>query len=147
MRTATIASILIPLACALIPAAASAHGVNHRVERGEAHVVTFTHDDGSPFANVPYEVTAPGDVGRASSGRTDRLGRVAFLPDIPGDWIVRAWSANGHGGRVVVDVGDEAITEIVDTGGRGRGGDALLGVSLLFGLFGVAALVMSRRRG
>jgi nickel transport protein len=59
-----------------------------------------------PLARVPFEVYSPAEPGNAwTTGRTDRDGWLAFVPDRPGRWRVRVIEATGHG----LDVGVEAL--------------------------------------
>ncbi|MBK7670473.1 MAG: hypothetical protein IPJ24_03625 [bacterium] len=64
MRSATTA-LMIAAMLALVPATtALAHGVRTEVAVGAMTVATFTHEDGSPMAGVPFTVTTPaGDRG------------------------------------------------------------------------------------
>ena len=84
--------------CALLAASvpAAAHGLDHRVTGDRAVVVTLTYDDGAPFSFESCEVTPPAQDTPSQVGRTDRRGRVVFLPDRAGDWRVRVMAEDGQ---------------------------------------------------
>lgn len=125
-----------------------AHGVDTTVGAGRAMVVTVSHEDGSPLAFEPYEVFPPEGSAAFASGRTDRLGRVVFLPDRSGDWRVMVAAADGHGAALTVPVDEDPP---VPSACRApspapRRWQAVTGVAVLFGVFGLVALVQARRR-
>jgi hypothetical protein len=103
---AILLSVLLILACSR---PVLAHGVYAEVSAGATTVVTVAHDDGSPLADTPFTVLAPGGGAAFLSGRTDSLGRVVFQPDRAGAWKVRVAAVDGHGAVVTVDVDSAAI--------------------------------------
>jgi hypothetical protein len=110
MRSATTA-LMIAAMLVLIPATtALAHGVRTEVAVGAMTVATFTHEDGSPMAGVPFTVTTPVGTEAFLTGTTDVHGRVVFLPDRAGAWKVRVAGADGHGAVVTIDVDSTAIS-------------------------------------
>jgi nickel transport protein len=95
------AAVLVLLAAA--PAAA--HEVLHEVERGRSVAVRARYPDGRGLADAQAEIYSPADRQvPAWTGRTDRHGWVAFVPDVPGPWAVRIFDASGHGTIALVDV-------------------------------------------
>ena len=134
--------------CALLAASvpAAAHGLDHRVTGDRAVVVTLTYDDGAPFSFESCEVTPPAQDTPSQVGRTDRNGRVVFLPDRAGDWRVRVMAEDGHGADISVPVGADLLPTASGPAGPSRFGKIVTGVSVLFGVFGVAALFVSRRK-
>lgn len=99
-------SVLLILACSQ---PVLAHGVHADVSAGATTVVTVAHDDGSPLADTPFTVVAPGDGAAFLSGRTDSQGRVVFQPDRAGVWKVRVAGVDGHGAVVTVNVDSTAV--------------------------------------
>jgi nickel transport protein len=144
----SLARVTLPVVLALLvaPVAATAHGLDHAVATERAVVVTLTHDDGAPFSFESCEVTPPAGDAPAQVGRTDHLGRVVFLADRPGDWRVRVVAQDGHGIDLTVPVGADLLPTRNRATGPTRPVDLVTGVSLLFGLFGVGALLLSRRK-
>lgn len=145
-------NISIGVGCAtigwLLVATASAHGVASTVTREQAVVVTVTYEDGTPLANQTYDVRAPGADEPRQLGRTDDCGRVVFLPHLAGEWRVRVTTADGHGAVVPVEIAADMLPANAASGGWGRNrlSKLVTGVALIFGVFGVVALVALRRK-
>jgi nickel transport protein len=132
--------------CAWLPGQALAHDLQHRVDEGAAVVVRLFFADGSDFDFESYEVYRAGDGIPFQVGRTDLKGRVVFLPDRPGTWRIKAFSEDGHGADISFSTGANAS---VREGGRPfleRHLRLVVGVSVIFGLFGMASL-FTRRGG
>lgn len=127
--------LLIILAVAALPGAALAHGIDHVVYEGASRTVEVTTSDGQPFSFESFEVYGPGDRAPHQIGRTDKHGRVSFVPDRPGDWTVKVWSEDGHGLTATVAVADLEVT--VTEPQRGATPRRLWGIAL--GLLIVAA--------
>lgn len=133
--------------CAWLPAQALAHDLQHRIDEGAAVSVRFFFADGRDFSFESYEVYRAGEEIPFQVGRTDAKGRVVFLPDRAGTWRVKAFSEDGHGADLSFS-----------TGAKGDGEDAsqpllerhlrlVVGVSVIFGLFGLVSLLMRRGGG
>ena len=125
---------------------AAAHDLRHEESSGqEAVVVRLFFSDGNAFSYERYEIYRVGEKVPFQVGRTDTLGRVVFIPDRSGVWRVRAFSEDGHG----VDFTLSAAAGGEVTGGRRplieRYPRVLTGLGLIFGLFGLANLYVSRR--
>lgn len=144
--------LLFFLLAALVQAGdALAHGVDHRIDRGEAVIVTFTsHHDGA-IPGAGFRVFSPDGRTIFASGKTDALGRAVFVPDQPGAWRVLMATEDGHGAEVEVPV-DEGRAR---AGGGSEGGlgaratgripATAAGIGYLFGLAGLLALWRVRR--
>lgn len=123
------------------PRPASAHGVHVQQQNTRAVSVEFSYDDLTPMSFEQYEVLAPDADAPFQVGRTDGLGRVVFRPDREGSWQVRVWTEDGHGGSTAVQVnGDMLATEELNAR-SGRLNKIITGIAVLFGLFGLLALV------
>jgi nickel transport protein len=135
------------LIVSLTTARGAAHGVDHTVTRTDAVVVSLSHDDAETFSNEAYEIFGPGDVTPFETGRTDKLGRIIFVPDRTGKWRVRAFSEDGHGVDFTVDVDDLGnLAEARRSPGRGVG-IPLAGVVVILTLFGILSLFLKKRKG
>lgn len=137
--------LLIPLVLLVTPGLA--HDLDHHVTRGEAVIVTLRYADGSPLAQTAVEIFHEEETNPFQTGRTDALGRLAILPDRGGTWRVRAFTEAGHG----VDFhfhGDEVSNSPAPAAGACQPlSKPLAGAGILFGLFGVVALLMRRKGG
>lgn len=81
-----------------------AHEVLHNVERGKAIAVKAYYADGEPLAYSEYQIFSPADQTIPhQKGRTDRVGYLAFVPNIPGAWKVKVSESSGHGFETTVD--------------------------------------------
>jgi nickel transport protein len=125
---------------------AFAHRMGHAVSTGEALVVTLSYPFGAPPMFEPYRIYAPDADVAFQTGRTDRLGRVSFLPDRPGDWRIVIATEDGHGAEMSVVVDDGG--GVIEPPSAGPGGMArtIAGVGYLFGVAGAVVLWRNRRR-
>lgn len=94
MRIAPTLVLIGALALADMPALA--HGVAWTRAEAQAVVLDFRYSDGEAMAFAEVVVQAPGHGPRTQTGRTDRNGRFAFVPDMDGEWSVRADDGTGH---------------------------------------------------
>lgn len=98
------------LAAALLLAgwtgAASAHGTGARTLGANAIAVELYYSDGGPMAYAEARVFGPGDTAEMPfvNARSDRLGRVAFLPDRDGEWRIEGRDGEGHSIQATVTV-------------------------------------------
>ncbi|MCX7946550.1 MAG: hypothetical protein N2557_06230 [Hydrogenophilus sp.] len=131
---------------ALWSGVAAGHGLHYEVSRAEAVVIRLSYSDGTPFAYEGFEIRPEEGGTPVLVGRSDREGRVAFLPPRAGKWRLRAWSEDGHGVDVVFSTTErEGVKE--NNGGRwDRLGQAAIGVGVLLGVFGVVQLFLRRSR-
>jgi nickel transport protein len=102
-RSTFVAATLL-LAPALAAWPARAHETLHEVARGRAVAVRAFFADGEALAYRAYEVYSPADPRIThQKGRTDRVGWLAFVPDVPGKWRVKVVDDSGHGLDVEVE--------------------------------------------
>jgi hypothetical protein len=116
VRTLTaLAAILLAGALAVVPASpARAHGADHTVVHRtldtDGVAIAFFLSTGEAVDLASYRLFAPGEDGVAfQEGRTDRLGRVLFVPDRPGSWRIDLKDVNGHGADVRIEVGADLV--------------------------------------
>ncbi len=133
---------VIPLLVGLLatPGMAGAHGVFHQVTRSEAVLVTAEYDDGDPMSYAEVKIHPPGDGKIAhQTGRTDRNGCFAFVPDVQGQWRVTIDGGMGHVVEAVVTV-DEAFHVRREDGDRRnfpKWQGIAVGLGIIFGLCGI----------
>ncbi len=126
----------------MIPVGTMAHGVRYTVSQHGAVIVAATFDDGRPMAYCDAAVYSPAAPDIAyQAGDTDPAGRFAFVPDTHGNWRVSVDDGMGH--HVVADVSVDP-GHMVPAGGSPRAIKRplalLIGLSLIFGCFGIYAL-------
>lgn len=139
---------LLPLCLALFAwaGAAPAHDLHSSVGTGEAVVVKLYFIDDKPFSFEAYEIFREGESVPYQVGRSDALGRVVFLPDRAGEWRVKAISEDGHGVDVILYADEQARVELRDTPVFERYGRILVGVALIFGVFGFLNLYLRKKK-
>lgn len=103
LRSATVFCFLV-----LIAHAAAAHDSHGTYQVGAAIIATFEGHDGAAAEGWAFTVLDP-DGAAWSRGMCDALGHAVFVPDRPGDWKVRVYAPDGHGGEVVVPVTAEFL--------------------------------------
>jgi len=135
---------LLALPAALLAGALHAHALSHSAQPGRAVIVELRYGDGSPFSYESTEIYRPGETVPFLAGRTDANGRLAFVPDRGGDWRVRAFSEDGHGGDFTVAAVSEGGAS-APSAGLGTFGGLAVGVSVLFGLFGLWSLFLRKK--
>jgi nickel transport protein len=136
--------VVLALPAALLAGTLHAHALSHTAQPGSAVIVELRYGDGSPFSYESAEVYRPGEAVPFLAGRTDANGRMAFVPDRAGDWRVRAFSEDGHGGDFTVAAAGDAGTA-APAAGLGTVGGLAVGLSVLFGLFGLWSLFLRKK--
>lgn len=135
---------LLPLA--LWSLAAPAHEVHHRLSAVGAVAIALSYADGEPFAYEKYELTAEGQQVPMQVGNTDAAGRVVFIPGDQRRWRLKAYSADGHGVDLNFEAPDTAAPATTAAeAAPSRITQVVLGLSLLFGLFGLWQLFLRRK--
>jgi nickel transport protein len=135
------------LICMWLPGQVLAHDLQHSIDEAAAVYVEFFFADGNEFDFESYEVYRGGEEVPFQVGRTDARGRLVFLPDRGGAWRIKAFSEDGHGA-------DFSLTTDA-TGGVEKAGGSLIeryprivvGVSIIFGIFGLITLFTRGRIG
>ncbi len=126
----------------------SAHTVNYEVQqKGIAVRVFYTAKD--PASYSEFEVFSPDGTLPHQTGRTDRNGFAAFVPDRPGIWKIKVLGESEHGFHgVTIDVKvDEAVNlESFSKPLVAMSAKLITGVSLIVGVFGFYAFIRSRKR-
>lgn len=134
------------LGLALHGTCALAHDLQYSVTSAEAVVIKLFYVDNTPFTFEGYEVYREGDKLPYQVGRTDSQGRVAFLPDKPGKWRVKAISEDGHGLDFNLTTDAAARVEGSEKPVYERYGRIVVGVAVILGLFGMINLFLKRRK-
>lgn len=142
--------VLLALSILLMPGVASAHEVLHTVERGKAIAVKAYYADGEALAYTEYQIFSPADPKIPyQKGRTDRVGYVAFVPDVPGKWRVTIADTTGHGLDVEVDAAvssQPAGTPSQTVATWAFAVRPVLGVLLIAALFALLVFIYRRKK-
>lgn len=134
--------------CILSAPTVFSHAIHYHVQqKGISVKVFYAKDD--PASYSQYELFGPGDTQPHQTGRTDKNGFVSFFPDREGIWKLKVWGESTHGFHgVTIEVKvDQALhlesfsKPLVATHTK-----LIVGVSLIFGLFGIYSLWRSRRK-
>lgn len=163
----------VAIGTALWPTTASArHGIVVRLSiEGRSVMVRASYDGGGPATGAGVTVHPPQGDTPFQSGLTDGQGRFTFVPDRPGDWRVEVDDGLGHRrlvrftfagvseqagmdtADVTTDVEEEEHRDHGVPAGPGvhpptdptRPWKVATGLSLIFGLTGVAYALTARR--
>jgi len=124
-----------------------AHDLQYRSDSAQATVLTLFYTDQKAFSYEQYELYRPGQNIPTQVGRTDDQGRLVFLPDQAGAWRVKVFSEDGHGLDTKIQVTAPGQAAPVAQPLFGRYPRLIVGIALIFGLFGLVSLLMRSRRG
>jgi nickel transport protein len=147
MKTMGVMVILFCLS--LFPGESQGHSLNYHVEQKGIAVRAF-YTDKDPASYSQYEIYGPGDREDIphQTGRTDKNGFLAFVPDKAGTWKVKLWGESSHGYHgftADVKVDKEFGLESFSKPLLATHTKFITGVSLIFGLFGIYAYLKSRK--
>lgn len=126
-------------------AALNAHELHYTAASGEAVVLRVFYADAKGFAFEAYEISRDGEALPVQVGRTDAQGRIAFLPDGAGTWRLKAFTEDGHGLDVRFTTDAAAQLDALDKPFYERHARILVGVGLIFGVFGLLSLFIRRK--
>lgn len=133
------------------------HGIHTDLIRSNGVIILkITYSSGEPFAYEQYEVFPPKDHASNESqsttvpfqnGFTDALGRIAFIPDRKGTWMVHFYSSDGHGGKQEVHVNDLSDHKIqVERSFFDQFQRAISGAGIILGMVGLISLYLARKQ-
>jgi len=137
------AALLAVLVCTTL---CLAHGVTHEVvETGIG--VRATYRDGTPMAYCDVAVFAPGETeSEFQTGTTDPNGCFSFVPDTTGVWRVTADDGMGHLLSAEISMGPDGVESAETAPGYDKVRSVIVGISVIFGLFGILGWIRSRTR-
>jgi nickel transport protein len=136
---------------------AYAHGTGHRLLDAEHPVaISFFYVDETPMTYAEVLVFSPDDRKvEHQNCRTDKNGIFAFLPNAPGEWLIRADDGMGHAAEAVVEVkakGSSDAERAAVAGPKASSGSSsktvriIAGLSLILNLSLVGLLFQRRRK-
>lgn len=123
------------------------HEVNYRIDQNNSYIVEIYYADGTKFSYESYEIYRPGEEEKPFQvGRTDEKGRVCFLPDREGKWKIKAFTEDGHGINVFIDVKEGLNISVKKIGFFERFSKPVFGVGVLLIIFSLLNIYVRRRR-
>jgi nickel transport protein len=137
------------LCLALLSCSAWGHEIKLELSQQAAAVVQLAYADGQPFAFEAYELYHPNKEVPEQVGRTNGEGQIVFLPGTRTDWRLKAVSADGHGVDQILKVSIAATDgnhQPCQTTGLPRTLLLVVGLGILFGLFGVVQLFLRKKQ-
>ena len=151
MRTIAVRLLILIASATVVHLSASevsGNTIHYEVQpKGLSVKVFYAVND--PASYSEYEVFGPGDTEPYQVGRTDRSGVLSFLPDRQGTWRVKVIGESSHGFHgVTIEVKvDQAFQlESFNKPILAQHTKVVVGLSVIFGLFGLVALYLSRRK-
>jgi nickel transport protein len=145
--TTTILALIVAVA-SWTPTLGQAHGVTHR-ELKAGTGIKASYDSGKPMAYCDASVFSPDDPENAyQAGSTDPHGCFAFVPDTNGVWSVVVDDGMGHvvTAKVAVDTNQPPLPSPLPHNDGDRRTRMVVGLSVIFGLFGAYSLVRQATR-
>ena len=142
--------LLLPIGLFLGEIDSHGHSINYQVlEKGIAVKAFYSEKDPSSYSQ--YEIWGPGDREDLphQTGRTDKNGFLAFVPDRAGTWKIRLWGESSHGYHgftTEVKVDKELNLESFSKPLLATHTKLITGLSLIFGIFGIYAFLKSRKK-
>ncbi|MCX8118534.1 MAG: hypothetical protein N3G78_11450 [Desulfobacterota bacterium] len=138
------------LALLLLFASPLAHGhsIHYDVQPKGVSVKIF-YDRENPASYSQYELFGPGDKEPHQIGRTDKNGFLSFFPDRAGTWKIKVWGESTHGFHgITIEVKVDSALRLESFGKPlvATHTKLIVGISLIFGLFGIYSLWRSRKR-
>lgn len=126
---------------------AMAHTIHYQVEqKGMTARAYYSEKDAASYSQ--YELYGPGDQHPHQTGRTDKNGYVAFVPDRPGTWKLQIWGESTHGFHGVtteIKVNDSLQLDGFSKPLVAAHTKYVTGISLILGVFGIYALLSSKK--
>ena len=104
--------------------AASAHSIQFEINK-QAPVVSVHafFSETSPLAGSSVNIYAPGEDQPYQTGQTDKRGFFAFVPSVPGDWVLEIDDGQGHMHKANISI-DENFIKRNNPGGESQEDEA-----------------------
>lgn len=126
----------------------SAHSVYHEViQKGVSVKVFYSSDDPASYAE--YEIIEPDKKTVFVKGRSDKNGVISFLPDKIGEWKIKVIGESDHGyhgKEIMISVDGNNTAENITKAPIEKYQKLIVGLSLVFGAFGVASAYICKKK-
>ena len=134
------------LALLVFPSCPLAHGVRGHLYQGKALGVEISYSDGTPMSYARVKVYFDREKIPFQTGVTDRNGRFLFAPDRPGVYRVIVEDGEGHRLEMELKTGEGNLPQAREPKSFQVWTKALLGLFLIFLLFGLLKAAFNRKR-
>ena len=139
--------------CLLIPAQNGfSHGVFGNIVMEKGILVKAEYDNGEPMSYSSTKIFDSEEKLPFQSGRTDRNGRFLFYPDKSGDWKVIVNDGMGHCLTLKTHINKKLALSTINSqqnvkkSNLSRYEKALMGLSVIFGIFGILFWLMGYKK-
>lgn len=133
----------------LFPGNLLAHGVEGTVGPARSFCADFHFDDGGPMSYAEVKIMLSGQKLPLQKGRTDANGKFCFYPPESGRYTIKANDGMGHALELSTEVDTGWHQSSVEKTALHQGGskwqNALTGIGLIFGLFGLTGMLYKRK--
>lgn len=121
-----------------------AHDIQHTIRSQNAITIYLYFPHSSKFSYESFEIYRPNEKIPFQVGRTDALGRIIFIPDKKGRWFVKAFSEDGHGVNLYVDVNENFSDYKEEIPIYQRYLKVFIGIGIILGIFGMLSIFRRR---
>ncbi len=136
--------MLLVLYCAV----AFGHGSNYHILNEAGVGIQVNYHSGDPMNFCQVKIYSPASHDKIyQEGRTDKMGRFSFHPNQKGKWKIVVDDEMGHRLDFIVPVNKEHSPSKIEQEHIPKWMSALMGLAIIFGLFGLISLVYSRKNG
>jgi len=135
------------------------HGVHVEVKQFSPLIlVTSGYSAANPLKDASVSVFAPGEEEIFQNGRTDKCGVFSFKPDRAGAWKFVVDDEMGHKKETIIEINEAFFTKTPPQSSGNSSAQQpavfcalpislklLIGLSLIFGIFGIFSLIKARK--
>lgn len=124
-----------------------AHDIHYSINQGKAYIVQVYYADGTKFSYESYEINEPLQHKTAFAvGRTDVEGRIAFVPNKAGKWLIKVFSDDGHGANIELNVDDSMVMKERELDFFEKYARHAFGLGLIMIIFSVVNIYIRRKK-
>jgi len=124
---------------------AFAHNLEHSTTHQESIVVSYNFLGGGEFSYQDYEIYPPNKDIPYQVGRTNAESKIVFIPNQKGVWKIKAFSQDGHGKIITINVDKILQQKNVQASTIAQFIKPLVGLVVIFAIFGFIYLFKRRK--
>ena len=128
---------------------ALAHGVSYNISHGKAVIINANFSTTIPAKHAKVRIYQGDSALAIQIAQTDENGKFAFLPPAPGTYRIEIAAQSDHGehkSEFNVEINDDFGVSKYDELAFAKYQGILSVLGIIFGLFGVIALIKSKKR-